>query len=168
HDDYTALYVGNYILGGDFAARLMSTVRDEMGLTYSIRSSLFGIATHYTGSWQTSITLSHDAVEEGIDATKDVIRTFVEEGATQDELDAKKTTITGSYAVGLATTERLAQSILTNAERGFEVSYLDDFPDEIRGLTLDEVNEAIRKYLDPDAIQEVLAGTRPEPVETGR
>jgi len=165
HDDYAALYVGNYILGGDFAARLMSTVRDEMGLTYSIRSSLSGINTRYTGSWQTSITLSHDALKEGVAATKDVIRSFVEEGATEDELNAKKTTITGSYTVGLATTERLAQSILTNAERGFDLSYLDDFPDEIRALTLEEVNRAIEDYLDPDAIQEALAGTRPEPVE---
>jgi predicted Zn-dependent peptidase len=165
HDDYSALYVSNYILGGDFAARLMSTVRDERGLTYSIRSSLSGITTRYAGSWQTSITLSHDAVDEGIAATKDVIREFVAEGATQEELEAKKTTITGSYTVGLATTERLAQSILTNAERGFEVSYLDDFPDEIRALTLEEVNDAVQRYLDPDAIQEALAGTRPEPVE---
>jgi len=165
HDDYAALYVGNYILGGDFAARLMSTVRDEMGLTYSIRSSLSGINTRYAGSWQTSITLSHEALEEGIAATKDVIRSFVEEGATEEELDAKKTTITGSYTVGLATTERLAQSILTNAERGFDLSYLDDFPDEIRALTLEEVNAAVQHYLDPDAIQEALAGTRPEPVE---
>ena len=94
-----------------------------------------------------------------------MIREFVAEGATQEELEAKKTTITGSYTVGLATTERLAQSILTNAERGFEVSYLDDFPDEIRALTLEEVNDAVQRYLDPDAIQEALAGTRPEPVE---
>lgn len=165
HDDYSALYVSNYILGGDFAARLMSTVRDEMGLTYSIRSSLSGITTRYAGSWQTSITLSHDAVEEGIAATKDVIREFVVEGATQEELDAKKTTITGSYTVGLATTDRLAQSILTNAERGFDISYLDDFPEEIRALTLEEVNDAVQRYFDPDAIQEALAGTRPEPVE---
>ena len=165
HDDYTALYVGNYILGGNFSARLMSTVRDEMGLTYSIRSSLSGITTRFAGSWQTSITLSHEAVEEGIGATKDVIRTFVQEGATAEELDAKKTTITGSYTVGLATTQRLAQSILTNAERGFALSYLDEFPKEIRALSLDEVNEAVERYLDPDAIQEALAGTRPEPVE---
>ncbi|MFB6098939.1 MAG: M16 family metallopeptidase, partial [Salinibacter sp.] len=165
HDDYAALYVGNYILGGDFAARLMSTVRDELGLTYSIRSSLSGVTTRYAGSWQTSITLSHDALEEGISATRDVIREFVAEGASEEELDAKKTTITGSYTVGLATTERLAQSILTNAERGFGVSYLDDFPDEVRALSLAEVNAAVQEYLTPDALQEALAGTRPEPVQ---
>ncbi len=165
HDDYPAFCVGNYILGGNFAARLMSTVRDEMGLTYSIRSSLSGVSTRYVGSWQTSVTLSHDAVDEGIAATTDVIREFVAEGATAEELDAKKTTITGSYSVGLATTDRLAQSILTNAERGFDVAYLDDFPEEIRALTLDEVNAAIQDYLDPASMQEALAGTRPRAAE---
>lgn len=160
HDDYAAFFVGNYILGGNFAARLMSTIRDEMGLTYNIRSSLSGVSTRYVGSWQTSITLSHDSVDEGVAATKDVIRKFVETGATEEELDAKKTTITGSYTVGLATTERLAESILTNAERGFSVSYLDTFPDEIRALTLEEVNTAIRDYLHPDSIHEALAGTQ--------
>lgn len=168
HDDYPALYVGNYILGGDFAARLMSTVRDEMGLTYHIGSSLSGITTRYAGYWQTRITLSHEAVERGIAATKEVINEFVAEGATAEELDAKKTTITGSYTVGLATTNRLAQSILTNAERGFDLSYLDEFPEEIRALSLEDVNEVVRNYLDPDAMQEALAGTRAEMTEVER
>lgn len=165
HEDYPALYVGNYILGGNFAARLMTHIRDEQGLTYHIGSGLSGITTHYAGYWQVSVTLSHDKLEEGISATKDVIRRFIEDGATEDELDAKKTTITGSYTVGLATTRRLAHSILTNAERGFDVDYLDRFPEEIRALTLEEVNEAVRRYLTPDAMHEALAGTVPETTE---
>lgn len=165
HEDYSALYVGNYILGGDFAARLMSTVRGEMGLTYHIGSSLSNVTTRYSGYWQTRITLSREAIDEGIAATREVIERFIEGGATNDELDAKKTTITGSYTVGLATTDHLAQTILTNAERGFEVEYLDHFPDEIRALSLKEVNDSIRRYLQPDAIQEALAGTRPETAE---
>jgi len=158
HADYPALYVGNYILGGNFAARLMTTVRDEKGLTYHIGSGLSGVTTRYAGYWQTRVTLSHDRLEEGIAATRDVVRRFVEEGATEAELADKKTTITGSYAVGLATTRRLAQSILTNAERGFETDYLDRFPEEIRALTLEDVNDAVRTYLRPDGMQEALAG----------
>ena len=165
HEDYPALYVGNYILGGNFAARLMSTVRDEKGLTYHISSGLTGVTPEYDGYWQTSVTLSHDSLDEGIAATKEVIRTFVEEGATADDLEEKKTTITSSYTVGLATTRRLAQSILTNAERGFDLTYLDQFPNEIEALTLEQVNEAVRRYLRPDAMHEALAGTRPAPVE---
>jgi predicted Zn-dependent peptidase len=162
HPDYHALYVGNYILGGNFAARLMNTVRDEKGLTYHIGSGLSGVTTRYAGYWQTSVTLSQDALEEGLAATTDVIRRFVEEGATEAELDDKKTTITGSYAVGLATTRRLAQSILTNAERGFDTGYLDRFPEEIRALTLEEVNAAVRTHLRPDELHEALAGVPTE------
>lgn len=165
HDDYPALYVGNFILGGNFSARLMAEVRDEKGLTYHIGSSLSGVSTRYDGYWQTRVTLSHNTLEEGLAATRDVLRRFVEDGATADELSEKKTTITGSYAVGLATTQRLAQSILTTAERGFEMEYMDRFPDEIRAVTLSEVNDAVRTYFHPEALHESLAGVRPEPVE---
>lgn len=165
HDAHAALYVGNYILGGNFAARLMNTVRDEKGLTYHIGSSLSGITTRYEGYWNVRVTLSHDNLEEGIDATMAVIRDFVEAGATEEELDDKKTTITGSYTVGLATTQNLAQSILTNAERGFALEYLDAFPEEIQALTLEEVNAAVQEYVRPEALHEALAGVRPEPVE---
>jgi zinc protease len=165
HPDYPALYTGNYILGGNFAARLMNVVRDEKGLTYHIGSGLSGLTTRYAGYWQAHVTLSPDSLEEGIAATMDVIRQFVDEGATEDELDEKKTTIMGSYTVGLAKTSRLAQSILTNAERDFEVDYLDRFPEKIEALTLEEVNEAVRRYLRPDELHEALAGVAPASTE---
>lgn len=165
HDDYPALYVGNYILGGNFAARLMATVRDEKGLTYHIGSGLSGLSTRYPGYWQIRVTLSHESVAAGVEATREVVEGFVEEGPTEDELEAKKTTITGSYTVGLATTRRLAQSILTTAERGFDMRYLDQFPREIEALTLEEVTEAVQTYLRPSELHEARAGVRPDSVE---
>jgi predicted Zn-dependent peptidase len=164
-DAYLPLYLGNYILGGNFSARLMNTVRDEMGLTYGIRSGLSGISTEYDGSWTIGVTLSTEALQQGLDATRQVVRDFVEGGVTEDELDAKKTTITGSYKVGLATTKRVAQSLLTNAERGFPVSYLDEFPEHIRAVTLDEVNDAIQTHFDPDALHTAMAGSVPASVD---
>lgn len=164
-DAYLPLYLGNYILGGNFSARLMNTVRDEMGLTYGIRSGLSGISTEYDGSWTIGVTLSTEALQQGLDATRQVVRDFVEGGVTEDELDAKKTTITGSYKVGLATTKRVAQSLLTNAERGFPVSYLDEFPERIQAVTLDEVNDAIQTHFDPDALHTAMAGSVPASVD---
>jgi len=163
-DAYLPLHVGNYILGGNFAARLMTVVRDEKGLTYHVGSSLSGITTQYDGYFKTQVTLSHEHLDEGITATETVIRDFVENGATAEELQAKKETITGSFTVGLSTTNRLAHSLLLNAERNFEVSYLDGFLDEVNALTLDAVNEAVHTHLRPDDLHVVAAGTRPEVV----
>ena len=161
-DDYLPLYVGNYILGGNFSARLMATIRDEMGLTYGINSGLSGMSTRYDGHWQVGVTLSGDKLEEGLVATRSEVKRFVDDGITEEELDAKKTTITGSYTVGLATTGRLARSILTNAERGFDVSYLDEFPAEVEALSLDDVNRAVRAHFHPDRFHTAMAGTVPE------
>jgi predicted Zn-dependent peptidase len=39
---------------------------------------------------------------------------------------------------------------------------LRDFPGEIRSLSLDDVNEAVRRYLDFDQLRVVIAGSLPE------
>lgn len=160
--DYLPLYVGVYVFGGNFAARLMSTVRDEQGLTYGIRSSLAGITVEHGGHWKTAVTLSGENLERGIEATLEQARLFVADGITEAELEEKKTTITGGFKVGLATTGGLATALLANAERGFDVGYLDRFPDLVGAVTREAVNEAVRRHLDPERLHVVVAGTLPE------
>ena len=161
-EDYLALYVGNYILGGNFSARLMSTVRDEQGLTYGIGSTLSGMSVDFDGYWRIAVTLSGGALERGIEATLEQARLFVADGVTADELDEKQTTLVGTYKVGLATTGGLATSLLINAERGFGAGYLDRHPRLIEALTVDAVNEAIRRHLDTEALHIAVAGTLPD------
>ena len=157
-DDYLPLYVANYVLGGNFSARLMSVIRDEMGLTYGISSSLSGIAREYSGHWQVGVTLSRENVEKGIKATREEVRRFAEKGIREDELRDKQTTITGSFKVGLATTGGLAASLLAYAERGFDVGYLDRFPEDVEALSLEEVNAAIKRHFKPERFGIAVAG----------
>ncbi|MEX1055030.1 MAG: insulinase family protein, partial [Rhodothermales bacterium] len=160
-EDYIPLYLGNYILGGNFSARLMQIIRDEMGLTYGIRSGLYGISADYTGHWQVAVTLSQENVARGSEETVRVVRRFIEEGATDEELSDKKTTIVGSFKVGLATTGGLASTLLKNAERGFDVGYLDRFPLEVDSVTLEQTNEVLSRHLHPDEMHVAMAGMVP-------
>ncbi|MBU0530016.1 insulinase family protein, partial [bacterium] len=137
HEDYYPLMFGTYILGGNFSARLMQTVRDEQGLTYGIQSWVGGVDNGNDGYWAIWGTFAPQLVAKGRSASIEQLEKWLENGVTQAELDAKKSTITGSYKVGLATTRGLAGQILTNAERGRLNSYLDDFPDMINALTAD-------------------------------
>jgi zinc protease len=43
--------------------------------------------------------------------------------------------------------------------RGYPVSWLDDYPRAIEALTLDDVNRAIKKHIDPQKMVFVKAGT---------
>ena len=63
------------------------------------------------------------------------------------------------YQVGLDTTAGLATRILTTVERGKELSFMDEYPHIISTLTLDQVNDAIRAYCDPERRITVVAGT---------
>lgn len=159
--EYIPMFLSNYVLGGNFSARLMQVIRDEMGLTYGIRSGLYGISTMYSGHWQVSVTLSTENLERGIEETTKEVRRFVEEGVTGSEIEDKKTTIVGSFKVGLATTTGLAGTLLKNAERGFDVGYLDRFPLEVESVTLEQAHQVVKSNIDPDQLQIAMAGMLP-------
>ena len=76
HNDYYALMMGIYILGGNFSARLMQTVRDEQGLTYGIGSSIGGVKFGLDGYWSTWGTFAPDLIENGKAATMDQINNW--------------------------------------------------------------------------------------------
>ncbi len=162
HQDFIPLYVGNFVLGGNFSSRLMAVIRDELGLTYGIHASLSGFAPAHNGHWLIDVTLSQDGVEKGTAATLAELHHFVDAGITQTELETAQRTLTGSFQVGLATTTGLANSLQINIERGFGPAYLDDFPQKVKALELAEVNEVIQRYLDPNQLHHAVAGIPPD------
>ena len=159
HPDYYALVLGNYILGGNFSARLMQTVRDQEGLTYGIGSRVRGVDSGNDGFWYVSGTFAPDLLNKGRASAMRQIKVWVNKGVSAEELENKKTTLTGSYKVGLATTSGLAGSILANAERGRDLSFLDAYPGIINGISLKDVNAAIKKYITVNKLVVVAAGT---------
>ena len=159
HNDYYPLMLGIYILGGNFSARLMQTVRDEQGLTYGIGSSIGGSNFGIDGYWNTWGTFAPDLIEKGHNATMEQINKWCKKGVFEKELISKKSTITGSYKVALDTTGGLVSQILSNAERNKPISYLDEYAGIINNISLKEINNAISKYIDPTKLTLVTAGS---------
>ncbi len=162
--DFIPLYAGISILGGNFSARLMQKLREDLGLTYGIYARLAGIGPEYHGYAVVGVTLSQENLERGIRATLDEVCRFVEEGPTDEELARRKTTICGNYKVRLGTTSGLAATLYRYALYNLGVDYLELFPQEISALTLEGVNGALRRQLRPTAFHSAIAGTIPESV----
>ncbi len=159
HEDYYPLMMAIYILGGNFSARLMQNVRDKQGLTYGIGSSIGGVSFGNDGYWSTRGTFAPDLLDAGKEATMEQVSDWYNNGATLQELENKKTTLTGSFKVGMDSTGGLTAKILSNAEKNRSVEYLDQYPEIIRGITLKQVNNAIKHYIDPKKLTLVIAGT---------
>lgn len=156
--DYLALYLGNFVLGGDFSARLISKVREELGLTYQIHSQLTGMDNDLEGHWVVNLISDQGKLRQAVSETNKQIFSFTRNGITQKELEDKKSTLIGSFKVGLSTVQSLAHQILRYEELGFGLEYLNQFPLLVQKLTLEEVNQAIYSYFVPSKLTVVAAG----------
>ncbi|MES2951426.1 MAG: pitrilysin family protein [Pseudomonadota bacterium] len=156
--DYQALRLATAILGSGFTGRLMANVRDKEGLTYDARAGL-GSDMFNDGDWRMSATFAPDLLDKGIASTQRQLKLWYEAGATPAEISARKSNLIGSFKVGLATTGGMAENLIATVSRGYDVAWLDDFPVKVNALTDDQVNAAIKKYLKPESMVMVKAGT---------
>jgi predicted Zn-dependent peptidase len=159
HPDWHAAHAAAFALGGNFSSRLMRIVRDERGLTYGIGASLHNVSVEHDGHLLIYASLSSSRLDEGLAAINEVVGGTVSEGVGGEELERVQSTLAGQHVVALATTSGLATRLLVNAERGFDVGYLDRYPDEVRSLSVDAVNDALRRYIRPADLHVAVAGT---------
>jgi zinc protease len=159
--NYQPLNMATSVLGsGFFSARLLDIIRNREGLTYGIVANLTS-DTYTDGSWAIHGTFAPAMLEKGMASTLRELRRFFSEGLAADEVETFKTTLTGSYKVALSTTGGLASALLNSIQRGYGPEWIDEFPQRIRALSLPDVNAAIKKFLDPDKMVLVQAGTLP-------
>ena len=156
--DALPLRVGTAIFGRGFTGRLMSTVRDKEGLTYNIGASV-GDDSIVDGAWEISATFAPALLSKGVASTRRELEKWWKDGVTDQELTARKQGMIGSYLVGLSTTGGLAETILINTQRGYDLNWLDGYPKTLKALTVGQVNAAIKTHLNPAAMTLVEAGS---------
>ena len=156
--DWLALSVGTGVLGQGFTSRLLGNVRDRDGLTYGIGAGMKD-DTFRDGMWLVKATFAPALLDKGLASTRREIERWWSEGVTAEELAYRKSAVAGQFAVSLETTDGLAEQLLRCVERGFDVKWLDEFPAKVIALTLEDVNSALKKHLDPAKSVTVKAGT---------
>ncbi|WP_310439443.1 pitrilysin family protein [Sulfuricurvum sp.] len=137
--------VAMFILGSSgFGSRLMEEIRVKRGLAYSAysRLSVAKTATYFSGYLQTKLESQDEAKKTVIE----VIDTFVRDGVTQSELDQARKFLLGSEPLRVETlSQRLGRTFseyYSGKPLGSSVQELE----MIRNLTLDEVNDFIKRH----------------------
>src|SRR5262249_25626540 len=140
------------------SSRLGLKVRDEMGLTYGIHSSL-GESGIGDGPFTIGVTVAPQNIELAIDTTLEIVRDYIEKGIREEELKNEQSSTIGSYKIGLATNGGMASQLASAELFGLGVKYMDEFPTLIASLTKQQIDEAISKYFHPEVAATVIAGT---------
>ena len=159
NEDYMPLVIASQVLGGSFSGRLMQAVRVRDGLTYGIYSGIAGFGNNNKGYWYAAGTFAPELLSEGEDSSLGVISEWIEKGITKEELEVAKSTLTGSYQVGFDSNSGLADGILNSVVVWNDLSYVDKYIKKVNEVSLKQVNDAIKKYIKPEGLFQVAAGS---------
>jgi zinc protease len=153
--DYYAVQLMNYILGGrGTESRLMKRIREELGLVYHIGSN-FSVRKH-SGPFTISLQTKNASATQAIEETLQVLRQFIEQGMTQEELDAAKAYFINSLPLRLASNRDVANLLPVLEFYNLGLDYPDRYADLIGQVTLDKIKSVARTYLHPDQCLQVV------------
>jgi len=165
-DDHPAAVLANACLGhSTLTSRLGMEVRDRAGLTYGVYSRFFG-TLHLPGPWGIYLGVAPENVRKADRLCRDIVRRFVDEGPTEDEVAEQREAQSGAYRVGLATNSSVARELVTALASGLGIGFLDDYPRRVLAVTRDEVAAAARRHMHPDRLVTAAAGSVDEGAES--
>lgn len=159
HPDYPALSIGNFILGSSgLSSRLGDRVRQKDGLSYTIQSSLQPSAVDERTTFFLFAISNPENAAKVHDAIQDELQRLIKDGITQEELDAAKAGYLQEQQVNRTEDRAIAQMLESYAFIGRDMKYVAVQEERISQLTVEEVNAALRKHLDPKRLFVVTAG----------
>ncbi|MBL7004004.1 MAG: insulinase family protein [Gammaproteobacteria bacterium] len=157
--DFYSLYVGNHILGGSgFGSRLMTIIREEKGLTYSVYSYFSPMES--LGPFVMSMQTANHQVDEARSLLSEILNKFIDKGANQDELSKAKKNITGSFPLKIDSNNKILSYLAVIAFYNLPLSYLDDFNKEIEKVTLESIQDAFKRRVKLDQLVEIVVGPK--------
>ena len=156
--DFLKLRLANIILGHSFGSRLFEEIRTKRGLTYSIYAGLN--SRKDIGLFIAPTFTRHEKVGEIIQETLNVIGKFIEGGVSRDEVLAARSILKANFPRSLETAADFAHTLMKLRFYGVPDSYLTSFYEQIDSITLSQINEVIRKYLDAKNIKIVVYGPK--------
>lgn len=157
--DYPALVIGNYIMGGGaLSSRLGDRIRQKEGLSYSVGS---GVSAHPVDE-RTTLTLmaitNPESRDRLVSAVREEIERLLDSGISDAELAAAKQGFLQSEQLARTQDANLAAVLASTIFAKRDMSYYANFEGQVAGLTVEQVNEALRKYIDMKRLLIFTAG----------
>jgi zinc protease len=154
--DIVALRIGSTILGGSFTSRLNHELREVKGYTYGAHAGFdFG---RPIGQFTLSAEVRTDATADAVADSLRVIRQFIDEGVTPEELEKTRAYLAGATPIGLQTAGAVGSRLVEIVRHGLPEDYVTREHARLLEVTLDEVNAAVRKAVRPESLVVAVEG----------
>lgn len=158
HPDYPGIKLLSTIFGGYFGSRLMSNLREEKGLTYSIHASPISFVNN--GIFLVSAEVKTEKTDEAVKEIYREMERLSEELITAKELGPVQNYMLGRILEDFDGPFARAQNFAALHEMNMGYEYFERLIETIKTATPNDIREIARKYLAPDTMTCVIAGTK--------
>lgn len=159
HPDYAALVIGNYLLGGGFLnSRLAVRIRQKEGISYGVGSQFSASSLDNQGNFTTYAIYAPENAARLESAFLDELNKVRNEGFTEDELKAAKDGFLQGNQVGRAKDAELSGKLNNYLYIDRTLQFDQKFEDQVKALSVEQINNAFRKHIDPSKIVMIKAG----------
>ena len=159
HEDAAALTMANYLLGGGFLnSRLATRIRQEEGLSYGVASQVVFHPIDDRGQFIAFAIYAPENREKLEAAFREEIRKVLDEGFTDEEVAAGINGYLEGANLQRAQDPALASTLSNNLYFDRTMAWQAEREEVIRSLTTEQVNAAVRRWIDLDKMTFVKAG----------
>lgn len=157
-DDYPAFMLANYLLGSGGNSRLWKRIRESEGLSYDVYAYVAWNAYERHSSWNGGAIFAPGNRAKVEAAFKEEVARALKDGFTAKELEEGKRGLLNYRRLSRAQDGNVAAALARNLDLGRSFAYAGQVDAKLAALTLEQVNAALRKHLDPGKLVIGVAG----------
>jgi zinc protease len=161
--DYIALQVTNALLGGSFASRITSNIREAKGYTYSPNSS---VSTRFRDAYWVQVADVTTAVTGP--SLKEIfyeIDRLQKEAPTESELQGIKNFLAGIFVLQNSSRQGVINQLTFVDLHGLDEKYLTTYVQQVFAITPKDVQRIAQTYLVGDKMTLVVVGDKSKVAE---
>lgn len=156
--DYAALSIVEKVLGGGTESRLMARLRQKDGLSYGVGSQFSASSFEPHANFTLYAMYAPQNLEKLKQGFQQELDKFVRDGISEQELNNAKKSLMQERQNARAQDAVLASAHVNNFKANRTFARNAELDAQIQNMALDQVNAAIKKYLEPAKFLQVYAG----------
>lgn len=164
-DRYPLIVMNDILGGGGFSSRLLTRIRSDEGLAYSVGSS-FGTGTYYDGIFRVAFQSRSETVARAASIVLEEIGRIRSEPVSAAELSNSIASFVETFTRNFSSAAGTAGLFARDEYTGRDPEYLEHYRERIRAVTVDDVMRVAQEYLHPDDLVMLVVGDLTT-IETG-
>ncbi|MFZ6731445.1 M16 family metallopeptidase [Undibacterium sp. Ji42W] len=158
-EDFIALQVIDHLIGGNtFGSRLGQRVRVKEGWSYGIHSDISPFQTDSCSTWEIKASAASANINKLKQAVLEELRRVVSQGFSQDELTTAKTGLLQQWQQSRNNDKSLTEQWNSVMHTNEDYSWYARREQSVQNLSLEQLNKAAKKYLQPEQWSIVMTG----------